>query len=331
MDYVRLGKSGLKVSRVTLGCMSFGDRSQGMHGWALDEEAARPFFKAALEGGINCFDTADVYSRGTSEAITGKMLKEMARREDVVIATKVFGAMSDDPNDRGLSRKHIMQAIDASLKRLGTDYVDLYQIHRYDESTPIEETLEALNDVVRAGKALYIGASSMYAWQFARMLSVQEREGWTRFSSMQPQYSPAYREEEREMLPLCLAERIGVIPWSPLAGGFLAHGRARPDEATTERSAMGSPHGTQFDNAPSRAIFEAVARIAAARGVSNAAVVYGWLRTRPWITSPIFGATKPQHVSDALTGIALDLSAEELASIDAPYQPREVFGIAPRR
>jgi len=329
MEYVRLGRSGLKVSRLTLGCMSYGDPSAGMHGWALTEDAARPFYRQALEGGINCFDTADVYSRGTSEEITGRMLREMARREDVVIATKVFGAMSGDPNDKGLSRKHIMQAIDASLKRLGTDYVDLYQIHRFDDSTPIEETCEALNDVVRAGKALYVGASSMHAWQFARMLAAQERNGWARFASMQPQYSPAYREEEREMLPLCLAEGIGVIPWSPMAGGFLAHGRARPDEAETARSRIGSPHGPQFDNPPSRSVFEAVSAVARARGVSNATVVYAWLKTRPWITSPIFGATRPEHIADALAGLTLELSGEELASIEAPYRPREVFG--PRR
>ncbi|MEI9850674.1 MAG: aldo/keto reductase [Sphingomonas sp.] len=331
MEYVRLGRSGLKVSRLTLGCMSFGDPGAGMHGWALTEDRARPFYRQALDGGINFFDTADVYSRGTSEEITGRMLREMARREDVVIATKVMGAMSADPNDRGLSRKHILQSIDASLKRLGTDYVDLYQIHRFDAGTPIEETLEALEDVVRAGKALYIGASSMYAWQFARMLAVQERSGWTRFASMQPQYSPAYREEEREMLPLCLEEGVGVIPWSPMAGGFLAHGRARPDEAETARSKLGSPHGHPFDNPDSRAVFDAVSAVAKARGVSNAVVVYAWLKTRPWITSPIVGATRPAHLADAIAGLALDLSDEELAAIESPYRPREVFGLAPRR
>lgn len=326
MRYVRLGATGLKVSRFALGCMSFGTRDTPAFAWTLDEAAARPFFREALDAGITLFDTADAYSRGASETIVGTLLKEMARRDEVVIATKVFAAMGPDPNNRGLSRKHIMASIDGSLRRLQTDHVDLYQIHRFDEDTPIEETLEALNDVVRAGKARYIGATTMAAWQFARMLAASERHHWTRFVSMQPQYSPVYREDEREMIPLCLAEGIGVLNWSPLAGGFLAHGRATPAEGVTERGRTESPVGIPHDRPIDRAIFEAVSAIAKARGVSNATVVYAWMLGRPGISSTLIGATKAGHIGQAVAALDLVLGADEIAAIEGPYQPRAVFG-----
>jgi aryl-alcohol dehydrogenase-like predicted oxidoreductase len=326
MKYRRLGTTGLKVSQLGLGCMSFGSRDRPAFGWTLNEEEARPFFKAALEAGINLFDTADAYSRGASEIIVGKLLKEYAQRDRVIIATKVYAPMSDDPNDRGLSRKHILSSIEGSLRRLQTDHVDLYQIHRFDDETPIEETLRALEDVVRSGKARYIGASTMATWQFARMLAASERHDWTRFSAMQHQYSPVYREDERELIPLCLAEGIGILNWSPLAGGFLAHGRARPEDGVTERGRTETPLGTPHDRAPDRAIFEAVSSIAAARGVSNAEIVYAWCSARPGIAATLVGATKLQHLTDAVASLELTLSQEEVAAIEAPYTPREIFG-----
>lgn len=326
MEYVRLGSAGLKVSRLALGCMSFGSRDREAFRWTLPEEDARPFFRRALEAGINLFDTADAYSRGASELIVGKLLKEMARREEVVIATKVFATMGPGPNDRGLSRKHIMHSIDASLKRLQTDHVDLYQIHRFDEETPIEETLEALDDVVRAGKALYIGASTMYAWQLGRMLAASERRGWSRFVSMQLQWSPVYREEEREMVPLCLTEGLGLLNWSPLAGGFLAHGKATPAEGVTERGRTPSPLGTPHDREPDRRIFAAITEVARARGVSNAQIVYAWCRTRPGLSSTLIGATQPIHLEQAIASLELTLSPQEIEAIERHYEPQAVYG-----
>lgn len=325
MEYVRLGSAGLKVSQLALGCMSFGSREREAFRWTLDEDAARPLFRLALEQGINLFDTADAYSRGASEVIVGKLLKEMARREDVVIATKVFATMGPGPNDRGLSRKHIMASIDASLKRLDTDYVDLYQIHRLDEDTPIEETLRALDDIVRAGKARYIGASTMYAWQFARMLARSERLGLHRFVSMQLQLNPVYREEEREMLPLCRAEGVGLLSWSPLAGGFLAHGHATPQEGVTERGRTPSPLGTPHDRAPDRNIFNVIGDLARARGVSNAEIAYAWSRTKG-LASALIGATKLTHLEQAIASLKIDLTAQEIAAIEQPYEPQLVYG-----
>jgi len=326
MRYLRLGATGLKVSELALGCMSFGSREREAFRWTLGVEESRPFFRLALESGINFFDTADAYSRGASERIVGKLLKEMAPREEVVIATKVFATMGPGPNDRGLSRKHIMASIDGSLERLGTDHIDLYQIHRFDEDTPIEETLGALEDVVRAGKARYIGASTMYAWQFARMLAASERHGWHCFVSMQLQYSPVYREEEREMIPLCLAEGIGLLNWSPLAGGFLAHGRARPEDGVTERGRTPSPVGTPHDRAADRGVFEAISSIARERAVSNGQIAYAWCRSKPGRFVPLIGATRLKHLEEAIGSLGITLTAEEIAAIEAPYEPRAVFG-----
>jgi aryl-alcohol dehydrogenase (NADP+) len=323
MDYVNLGKTGLKVSRLCLGCMSFG--SSKWRSWVLDEEAARPFVQKALEGGINFFDTADVYSQGESEKVVGAALKDFAKRDEVVIATKVNGPMGHDPNNRGLSRKHILAGIDASLKRLQTDYVDLYQIHRFDYDTPIEETLEALNDVVRAGKARYIGASSMYAWQFAQMLAASDKHGWTRFVSMQPQYNLVYREEEREMLPLCRSEGVGVIPWSPLARGFLAGGRAQPGEGNTERARTDDFSPRLYYREPDFAVVAALEQVARARGVSNMQVALAWVLKHPAITAPIVGTTKAHHLDDALGALALKLTDEEIKTLEKPYQPKAVL------
>ena len=323
MEFVRLGKTGLKVSRLCLGCMTYGARS--WRPWILEMDEARPFFQTAIEKGINFFDTANVYSLGESEHVTGRWLKEFARREDVVIATKVNLPMGKGPNDKGLSRKHIMDQIDASLQRLGTDYVDLYQIHRFDYETPIEETLEALNDVVKAGKARYIGASSMYAWQFAKMLAVSEAHGWVRFSSMQPQYNLVYREEEREMLPLCQAEGIGVIPWSPLARGFLAGGRAKPGEGNTERARTDEFAPRLYYRDADFAVVDAVEQIAGARGVSNTQVALAWVLKNPAITAPIVGASKLHHLQEALAATEITLSEDEVKALEAPYQPKPVL------
>jgi aryl-alcohol dehydrogenase-like predicted oxidoreductase len=321
MQYVKLGSTGLDVSRICLGCMSFGEPDRGNHQWTLDEEASRPLIRRALEAGVNFFDTANVYSLGSSEEIVGQALKDFARRDEVVIATKVHGTMRPGPNGGGLSRKVILTEIDNSLRRLGTDYVDLYQIHRWDPHTPIEETLEALHDVVRAGKARYIGASSMFAWQFAKAQYTAERNGWTRFVSMQNHYNLLNREEEREMLPLCVDQGVGVIPWSPLARGRLT----RPwDEATarTESDVFGRTLYVDED----RAIVDAVAQVADARGVSRAQVALAWVLQRPGITAPIVGATKPQHLEDALAAVDLSLSPDEVERLQKPYTVRHVVG-----
>jgi aryl-alcohol dehydrogenase (NADP+) len=293
--------------------------------WVLDEEASLPFFRRAIEAGINFFDTADVYSQGESERVTGKALKEFAKRHEVVIATKVNGPMGGDPNNRGLSRKHVMDGIDRSLTRLGVDHVDLYQIHRFDYDTPIEETLEALNDVVRAGKARYIGASSMYAWQFMKMLSVSQERGWTPFVSMQPQYNLVYREEEREMLPLCADQGVGVIPWSPLARGFLAGGRGSPGEGNTERARTDEFSPRLYYREPDYKVVEALETIARARGVPNMQVALAWVLRNPAITSPIIGTSKPHHLDDALTGLKITLSEDEVKALEAPYRPKPVL------
>jgi aryl-alcohol dehydrogenase-like predicted oxidoreductase len=326
MEYVRLGKSGLKVSRLCLGCMSFGDPSRGWHPWVLDEAASLPIIRQAIEAGINFFDTANVYAAGSSEEITGRALKEFARRDEVVIATKAHGAWGNGPNQGGLSRKALMQAIDDSLVRLGTDYVDLYQIHRWDNETPIEETLEALNDIVRAGKARYIGASSMYAWQFQKALALSDANGWARFVSMQNHLNLVYREEEREMLPLCREEGIGVIPWSPLARGKLT----RPWGETTARS-EGDGFGKMLyarTEDSDRHVVEAVAALAKAREVPMAQVALAWVLAKGEVSAPIVGVTKSVQLDEALAALALKLSDEEIAALEAPYVPHPVLGHA---
>ncbi|MCZ8135930.1 MAG: aldo/keto reductase [Porphyrobacter sp.] len=326
MQFTRLGKSGLSVSRLCLGCMSYGDTSKGWHGdWLLGEEAARPFFREALEAGINFFDTANIYSGGTSEEITGKLLREMARRDEIVVATKAFGVWRNAPNCGALSRKALFQAIDDSLARMGMDYVDLFQIHRWDDVTPIEETMEALHDIVKAGKARYIGASSMYAWQFAKAQEVARANGWTRFISMQNQLNLLYREEEREMLPLCGVEGVGVIPWSPLARGRLT----RPyGEATvrSETDVVGKALYKPEDEAD-RAVIDAVQALAAARGVPMATIGLAWHFTRPQVTAPIIGATKPEHIADAVKALDIMLTGEEIAPLEAPYRPKFPTGM----
>ena len=327
MQHTRLGRSGLKVSRLCLGCMSYGDPSRGRHPWVLPEDQARPLIRAALEAGINFFDTANVYAGGTSEAILGRALKDFARRDEVVVATKVWGPMRADPNGRGLSRKAIFTEIDASLKRLGMDHVDLYQIHRFDPETPIEETLEALNDVVRAGKARYIGASSMYAWQFATMLATSARHGWARFVSMQNHLNLLYREEEREMLPLCAAEGIGVIPWSPLARGLLT----RPwQETPATPRAQTDPYMRHLYTASApddRPVVDAVNRVAAELGVPPAQVALAWVLAKPQVSAPIVGIGRPQQLQDALAALDLRLTPAQIAALEAPYRPRPVAGI----
>ena len=321
MDYTRLGQTGLEVSRICLGCMSYGVPDAGAHPWSLDEETALPFFRQALDAGINFFDTANVYSAGTSEEITGRSLLGLTARENLVIATKVHGAMRPGPNGGGLSRKAIMHEVDQSLRRLGTDYVDLYQIHRFDRRTPIEETLEALHDVVRAGKALYIGASSMYAWQFAKALFLADRHGWTRFVSMQDHYNLLYREEEREMIPLCRDQGIGIIPWSPLARGRLA----RPWDEQTARSETDEFGRTLYSDGD-RPIVERVVEIADKRGIAPATVALAWMLAKPGVTAPIIGATKPNHIDDAVAALGVTLDPDEIASLEKPYRHRGVRG-----
>jgi aryl-alcohol dehydrogenase-like predicted oxidoreductase len=323
MQYVKLGSTGLDVSRICLGCMSFGISDRGNHQWSLDEEASRPFIKRAVEAGINFFDTANVYSDGTSEEIVGRALADFANRDEIVLATKVHGRMHEGPNGAGLSRKAIMAEIDHSLRRLGTDYVDLYQIHRFDRTTPIEETLEALHDVVKAGKARYIGASSMYAWQFAKALHTSERNGWTRFVTMQNHYNLIYREEEREMLPLCAEEGIGVIPWSPLARGRLT----RDWNSTSARSET-DEFGRKLYLDDDRVIVEGVGEIAAQRGVSRAQVALAWLLSKSTVTAPIVGATKPQHLEDAIAAPGLELTGDEIEQLEKPYTPHAIAGFA---
>jgi aryl-alcohol dehydrogenase-like predicted oxidoreductase len=324
MDYVKFGHTGLDVSRICLGCMSYGDPQRGTHPWTLPEAQSRPFIKKALDLGINFFDTANVYSDGTSEEIVGRALKDFASRDEVVIATKVHGRMRKGANGQGLSRKAIMVEIDASLRRLGTDYVDLYQIHRWDYGTPIEETLEALHDVVKAGKARYIGASSMYSWQFAKALYLAEKHGWTRFASMQNHLNLLYREEEREMLPLCASEGIAVIPWSPLARGRLTRdwneNSVRLD--TDEFGRKLYEKTVEQD----RKVVERVAEIASARNVPRAQVALAWVLQKSPVTSPIVGATKMAHLEDAAAALSLTLDAEEIRRLEEPYVPHEVEG-----
>jgi len=326
MDYVKLGHTGLEVSRICLGCMSYGAPASRTQSWALDEKDSRPFIAQALEAGINFFDTANVYSLGASEEVVGRALKEFAKRDDVVIATKVCGRMRNGPNGAGLSRKSVFMEMDASLRRLGTDYVDLYQIHRWDDSTPIEETMEALHDLVRAGKTRYIGASTMFAWQFAKAQAVAERNHWTRFVSMQNFVNLLYREEEREMLPLCKSEGVGVIPWSPLARGRLA----RAWGTTTNRSEK-DVFGKKIYAAVSesdRAIIEKVAEMARRRGVPMAQVALAWVLQKSEVTAPIIGATKPEHLRDAIASLELKLTGAEVAELEAPYVPHPVAGFA---
>ncbi len=331
MEYTRLGDTGLEVSRICLGCMSYGDPAATVEGsnlrweWALDEDAARPFFKRALELGINFFDTANVYSYGASEEITGRALADFARREEVVIATKVWGRMRPGPNGGGLSRKAILHEIDASLKRLGTDYVDLYQIHRWDPETPIEETMEALHDVVRAGKARYIGASSMYAWQFAKAQHVAERHGWTRFVSMQNHYNLLYREEEREMVPLCLDQGVGLIPWSPLARGYLARPPQVRGTKRSETDRFGKTLYAAMGDADGRVI-AAVDAVASKRGLPHAKVAMAWLLSRPGVTAPIVGATRIEHLEQAAGAVDVKLTAEDAAALEEPYVPHGIEG-----
>lgn len=321
MDFINLGKTGLQVSRLCLGCMTYGVSDRGAHEWTLDEETSRPFIKRALELGINFFDTANVYSDGTSEEIVGRALRDFAPREDVVLATKVHGRMRSGSNGAGLSRKAIFAEIDASLKRLGTDYVDLYQIHRFDDQTPLEETLEALHDVVKAGKARYIGASSMWAWQFARALYLSDLHGWTRFVSMQNHYNLLYREEEREMMRLCAFEGIGVIPWSPLARGRLT----RDWNDTTERSET-DQFGKTLYVSGDREIVEQVAQIAEKRDASRAQIALAWMLSKPVVTSPIIGASKPHHLEEAVAALSIRLTEPEIAQLEEPYTPHRVAG-----
>jgi aryl-alcohol dehydrogenase-like predicted oxidoreductase len=328
MNYVNLGKSGLKVSRICLGCMTYGVPERGQHPWTLNEDQSRPFIKRALELGINFFDTANVYSDGTSEEIVGRALRDFAKRDEVVLATKVHGKMREDPNGKGLSRKAILCEIDASLRRLGTGYVDLYQTHRWDYDTPIEETLEALHDVVKAGKARYIGASSMFAWQFCKALYLADRHGWTRFVSMQNHCNLLYREEEREMMGLCQAEGIGVIPWSPLARGRLARSwEPEPSTARAKTDEFGRSLYDKMQDAD-RVVVERVGQIAKTKGVPRAQVALAWLLHKPGVTSPIVGATKPNHLEDAVTALSLKLSPQEIASLEEPYVPHPVVGFS---
>jgi aryl-alcohol dehydrogenase-like predicted oxidoreductase len=321
MDYVKLGSTGLDVSPICVGCMSFGEPDRGNHSWTLGEDQAAPLIRQAVEAGVNFFDTANVYSDGSSEEITGRALARYARRDEVVIATKVHGRMHAGPNGAGLSRKAIMSEIDASLRRLGTDYVDLYQIHRWDHHTPIEETLEALHDVVKAGKARYIGASSMYAWQFSKALYTSRLNGWTRFATMQNHYNLLHREEEREMLPLCLDQGIGVIPWSPLARGRLA----RDWDATTARAETDEFGKTLYQESD-REIVDAVAKVAEARGVTRAAVALAWVLRHPAVSAPIVGMGRPQHLEDAIAALSVELTDDEVAALEKHYSPRPVAG-----
>ena len=324
MEYARLGRTGLRVSRICLGMMSYG--TPEWRPWVLPEIQSRPFVERALEHGINFFDTADMYSRGVSEAILGRAIGEMAERDKVVIATKVFFPMSDAPNDRGLSRVHILNAIDRSLERLGMDYVDLYQIHRWDRQTPIEETLEALNDIVRSGRARHIGASSMYAWQFAQALAVSDHKGWAGFVSMQNHYNLVYREEEREMNPLCLAEGVGLLPWSPLARGFLAGNRPRGERGSTERAKTDDFAHDMYYQQADYEVVEAVVKLADRRGVTPAQLALAWLLHKPGVVAPIIGATKMEHLDQAVAAVGITLDNHEIETLEAPYVPHRVLG-----
>ncbi|NTG08771.1 aldo/keto reductase [Rhizobium rhizogenes] len=324
MEYVKFGKTGLEVSRICLGCMTYGDPNKGTHAWSLKEEESRPLLRQAIEAGINFLDTANTYSNGSSEEIVGRAIKDFSRREDIVLATKVFNRMRPGPNGAGLSRKAIFDEIDNSLRRLGTDYVDLYQIHRWDYTTPIEETLEALHDVVKAGKARYIGASSMYAWQFAKAIYTSRLNGWTEFVSMQDHLNLLYREEEREMLPFCEDQKIAVIPWSPLARGRLTRDW---DEATarTESDEFGKTLYTQALESD-RKVVEAVGMIAKARGIARAQVATAWILQKSAVTAPIIGASKPGHITDAVASLAVKLTPEEIEALESPYIPHGVAG-----
>ena len=324
MEYINLGRSGLKISRLCLGTMTYG--SSQWRKWVLDEEQSRPFIRRALELGVNFFDTADMYSRGESEAVLGRALREYTRREEVVLATKVYFPMGESPNEGGLSRVHILGSIEASLKRLGMDYVDLYQIHRYDPETPIEETLEALHDVVKSGKARYIGASSMYAWQFAQAIYLADRHGWTRFVSMQNHYNLVYREEEREMLPLCRAEGVGVIHWSPLARGFLVGNRARQGWGETVRSQIDDFAHEMYYQEGDFEVVERVVDLAGRLGVTAAQVALAWLLHQPGVTAPIIGASQMHHLDEAVRALEIRLSPEEQAYLQQPYRPHPVLG-----
>ncbi|WP_075214731.1 aldo/keto reductase [Mongoliimonas terrestris] len=328
MEYVRFGTTGLKVSRICLGCMSYGDPDRPGHGWVLREEESQPFYRRAVEAGITFFDTANVYSTGASEEVLGRAVKAYMKRDEVVIATKVHGHMRDEPNGAGLSRKHIMGEIDASLTRLGTDYVDLYQIHRFDPETPLEETLEALHDIVKAGKARYIGASSMAAWQFMKALGLQRQNRWVRFVSMQNHVNLLYREEEREMIPLCREEGVAVIPWSPLARGRLT--RPYSVEPATERAGSDKVDKMLYEKTESadRQVIEAVGAVAEARGLPRAQVALAWVLQKPGVTAPIIGATKMQHLEDAVAALAVRLTDDEIAALEAPYVPHAVAGFS---
>jgi aryl-alcohol dehydrogenase (NADP+) len=331
MEYVNLGRTGLKVSRICLGTMTYG--TPQWREWVLDEDASRPFLQRALELGINFFDTADMYSLGVSEEVVGRALRDFARRDEVVIATKLYFPMGDGPNQRGLSRKHILESIDGSLKRLGTDYIDLYQIHRWDDETPIEETLETLHTLVQAGKVRYIGASSMFAWQFAKALYVADQHGWSRFVSMQPHYNLIYREEEREMLPLCLDQGVGVIPWSPLARGILAGKGTLGEGGATLRARTDALAQTFYDEMQQNdaAVVERVRELANQHGVPLARVALAWLLHQPAITAPIVGASNLSHLDDAVGALDIKLSAEEVAYLEEPYVPHPLVGIVPFR
>jgi aryl-alcohol dehydrogenase-like predicted oxidoreductase len=324
MEYVNLGATGLRVSRICLGMMSYGNDSE--RAWVLDEDATEPIVRAAIEGGVTFFDTADTYSKGASEVATGRILAKLSTRDELVLATKVFMPMTPGENGGGLSRKHLLSAIDASLARLEMDYVDLYQIHRWDPRTPIEETMEALHEIVRAGKARYIGASSMFAWQFAKAQHVAERNGWTKFVSMQPHYNLIYREEEREMIPLCIDQGVGVIPWSPLARGVLAGNRTREGERRTTRSDSDPFTDYLYSQPTDFDVVERVAEIAAERSVPPAQVALSWLLHKPGVTAPIVGATKPEHLQDALAAEQLSLDEAEIARLEEPYAPHPVLG-----
>jgi 1-deoxyxylulose-5-phosphate synthase len=324
MRYVSLGRTGLRVSRICLGMMSYGNDSD--RPWVLDEDAAEPIVKLAAGGGITFFDTADVYSRGASEVATGRLVSKFFAREEVVVATKVYGEMGQGENERGLSRKHIMAGIDASLRRLNMDYVDLFQIHRWDSRTPVEETMQALNDVVRAGKARYIGASSMFAWQFAKAQYAAAAGGLTKFVSMQNHYNLLYREEEREMIPQCIDQGVGVIPWSPLARGVLAGNRTRTGDRRTTRAGTDPFSDSLYSTPADFDVVDRVAQVAAGRGSPPARVALAWLLQRPGVTAPIVGATKPGHLEDALAAEELELSAEEIRLLEEPYVPHPVLG-----
>ncbi len=324
MKYVKLGRTGIDVSRICLGCMSYGDSARGGHQWVLDEDAAQPFFRRAIEAGFNYFDPANVYSLGSSEEFTGRALAKYTKRDEIVLATKVHGQMHQGPNGVGLSRKHILAQVDHSLRRLGVDYIDLYQIHRFDRRTPIEETLEALNDIVRSGKVRYIGASSMWAWQFSKAQYLADAHGWSRFVSMQDHSNLLYREEEREMLPLCVDQGVGVIPWSPLARGRLT----REWGSETQRSQSDVFGSTLYHDTSDRQIVERVGEVAKERGLSRAQIALAWLLAKPAVTSPIIGATKPEHLEDAISAVDIELSAEEITRLEEPYVPHVVSGFA---